>query len=56
MKRSSFDKKRIIHIYIIIFIITIITLITAALMFKYHVEGEQNLPFKLKKINVISTL
>ena len=55
MKRNSFDKKRIIHIYVIIFILVIIALITAALMFKYHVEGEQNLPFKLKKINVIST-
>lgn len=55
MKRSSFDKKRIIHIYVLIFILTIIVLITAALMFKYHVEGEKNLPFKLSKINVIST-
>ncbi len=55
MKRSSFNKKRIIHIYVIIFILVIIALITAALMFKYHIEGEQNLPFKLKKINVIST-
>lgn len=55
MKRSSFNKKRIIHIYVIIFILTIIGIVTAALMFKYHVEGEQNLPFKLKKINVIST-
>lgn len=55
MKQSSFNKKRIIHIYVIIFIVVIILLITAAIMFKYHVEGEQNLPFNLKKINVIST-
>ena len=55
MKRSSFNKKRIIHIYVIIFILVIIALITVTLMFKYHIEGEQNLPFKLKKINVIST-
>jgi len=55
MKRSSFNKKRIIHIYVIVFIIAIIALITVALMFKYHIEGEKKLPFKLKKINVIST-
>ena len=24
-------------------------------MFKYHVEGETNLPFEIKKINIIST-
>lgn len=55
MKRSSFSKKRIIHIYAIIFVVIIILLFACALMFKYHVEGEQNLPFNLKKINIIST-
>lgn len=55
MKQSSFSKKRIIHIYAIIFVIIIILLIACVLMFKYHVEGEQNLPFNLKKINIIST-
>ena len=55
MKRSSFSKKRIIHIYAIIFVVIIILLFAFVLMFKYHVEGEQNLPFNLKKINIIST-
>lgn len=55
MKQSSFSKKRIIHIYAIIFIIIIILLIACALMFKYHVEGERNLPFNLSKVNIIST-
>lgn len=55
MKQSSFSKKRLIHVYVIIFIIIVLILIAAALMFKYHVEGEKNLPFNLKKINVIST-
>ena len=55
MKRSSFSKKRIIHIYAIIFVVIIILLFACALMFKYHVEGEKNLPFNLKKINIIST-
>lgn len=55
MKQSSFSKKRIIHIYIIVFIIVMIILIATLLMFKYHVEGEKNLPFNLKTINIIST-
>lgn len=55
MKQGSFSKKRTIHIYIIIFILVMIILIAATLMFKYYVEGEKNLPFNLKKINVIST-
>ena len=55
MKRSSFSKKRIIHIYAIIFVVIVIVLFACALMFKYHVEGEKNLPFNLKKINIIST-
>ena len=55
MNRSSFSKKRIIHTFVIIFIVIIIMLIATLLMFKYHVEGEKNLPFILKKINIIST-
>ena len=55
MDRSSFSKKRIIHSFVIIFIVIMIILIAALLMFKYHVEGETNLPFVLKKINIIST-
>ena len=55
MDRSSFSKKRIIHTFVIIFIVIMIMLIASLLMFKYHVEGETNLPFVLKKINIIST-
>ena len=55
MKQNSFSKKRLIHIYVVIFILVVLILIAATLMFKYHVEGERNLPFNLKKINVIST-
>ena len=55
MNRSSFSKKRIIHTFVIVFILIIIMLIAALIMFKYHVEGETNLPFELKKINIIST-
>ena len=55
MKRNSFSKKRIIHTYVVIFVIIMLILIATLLMFKYHVEGETNLPFKVTKINVIST-
>ena len=55
MKQKSFFKKRIIHIYVIIFIIVLILLIAGILMFKYHVEGEKNMPFNLKSISVMST-
>lgn len=55
MKRNSFFKKRIIHIYVIVFIVVLILLIAGSLMFKYHVEGEKNMPFNLKSISVMST-
>lgn len=55
MKQNSFFKKRIIHVYVIIFIIILILLIAGILMFKYHVEGEKNMPFNLKSISIMST-
>jgi len=55
MNLNSFSKKRIIHTYIVIVIVIMIILIASLLMFKYHVEGETNLPFVVKKINIIST-
>ena len=55
MKQSSFAKKRIIHTYIVIVIVIMILLIASLFMLKYHVEGETNLPFVIKKINIIST-
>ena len=55
MKQSSFSKKRIIHLVIIVFIVIMLIFISGILVLKYSVEGEQNLPFKIKKINIIST-
>lgn len=55
MKRSSFSKKRIIHTFVVIFILIMTILLAALLMFRYHVEGEKNLPFNVKKINIVST-
>ena len=55
MKQNSFSKKRIIRISIIIFIFIIILLSSIFLIFRYNEEGEENLPFNIKKINIIST-
>ncbi len=55
MKRSSFSKKRIIHICIVAFILIMMIIISALLMLRYNVEGEKNLPFNLKGINIVST-
>lgn len=55
MKKNSFSRKRTIHAFVVMFILIMVILIASLLMFRYHVEGETNLPFQLKKINVIST-
>ena len=55
MKKNNFFKKRIIHVYIIISIIVLMILTACFFMLKYSVEGEKNIPFTLKKINIIST-
>lgn len=55
MNLNSFSKKRIIHTYVVVVIVIMILLIAGLFMFKYHVEGETNLPFNLKKINIVST-
>ena len=55
MKQKDFAKKRIMHIYIIIFIVILLILSAATLMLKYSIEGETNLPFNLNKFDVIST-
>lgn len=55
MKQNSFSKKRIIHICVIISILIMLIVIVSALMLKYHIEGEQNLPFNLSEISIVST-
>lgn len=50
MKRVSFIKK-----YIAIFVIAIIAIVIVSIMVKYSVEGENNMPFEISKIMVIST-
>ena len=55
MKKSSFSKKRIIHMCNLAVIILIVVLIAVFFMFKYKVKGETSMPFNLKSINVVST-
>ena len=55
MKQNSFYKKRIMHLYGVALIVVILLITTGIIMLKYHVEGEKNLPFNLKSINIIST-
>ena len=52
-----YDKivRKIIKIFIMIFITILIATIVALLILKYNVEGENNMPFELSKIMVIST-
>lgn len=47
--------KKVIRIFVAIFITTLVATIIALLILKYNVEGEDNLPFELSKIMVIST-
>lgn len=47
--------KKIIHIFIAIFITVLIATIIALLILKYNVEGEENIPFEVSKIMVVST-
>lgn len=47
--------KRIVNIFVAIFIIILIIAIIALLIMKYEVEGEQNLPFELSKIIIVSS-
>jgi len=55
MKQNSFSKKRIIHACVVIFIVVLLIIISFLFMLKYNVEGEKNLPFNIKSINIIST-
>ena len=55
MKQNNFYKKRIIHLYVVALIVAILLIAAGIIMLKYHVEGEKNLPFNLKSINIIST-
>ena len=54
---DDFNKrlKKIVYFFIAIFIIALIVTIICLLMLKYDVEGENNMPFELSQVVVVST-
>lgn len=54
---EDFNKKlkKIIYSFIAVFIIILIAIIICLLMLKYEVEGENNMPFELSQMVVVST-
>ena len=54
MLRNSL-KRRFIGIYTSIIVLLIIAIIIGFVMYKYHVEGEQKMPFEVAEFLVIST-
>ena len=47
--------KAIIRFCIVVFILTLVITIVCLLMLKYSVEGENNMPFELSELIVVST-
>lgn len=50
------EKKKVIKKYVFVFFICVIILITAFIMVRYYVEGEENMPFKLDRIIIRSSI
>ena len=48
-------KKQTIKFYVAVTVLILILIVIAIIMIKYEVEGEQNMPFKLSKIIIVST-
>ena len=48
-------KKQIIKLCVAIFILAVILVLVAAVMIRYQVEGDKNMPFNLSKIIIVST-
>lgn len=51
----NYKNKKKIHRLFVIIIIIILVVIAGSLLLKYQVEGEQNMPFNLSRIMVISS-
>jgi len=55
-KGRNMDKRaNLIKKFIFIFVLAIIAIVIFSLMIKYNVEGENNMPFEISKVMVIST-
>src|SRR5699024_1583546 len=57
LKISELKNKKIFHVWMIIAIILLILIIAGIIMLRYQVEGESdnNLPFEISKMIVVST-
>lgn len=48
-------QKKILHIFMFIFFIIVLSSIVLAIIFKYSVEGEKEVPFRISKFIVVSS-
>lgn len=48
-------QKKILHIFMFIFLIIVLSSIVLAIIFKYSVEGEKEVPFRISKFIVVSS-
>ncbi len=55
MEDFNIKLKKIVYFFISVFIIALIAIIICLLMLKYEVEGENNMPFELSQMVVVST-
>ncbi|MCL2354880.1 MAG: hypothetical protein FWC68_03230 [Oscillospiraceae bacterium] len=53
-EEKVFNRKTI-HLYVITISLIAVFIVVGLIMLRYSVEGERNLPFEIKEINVIST-
>lgn len=47
--------KSVIHFCLVVFVLTLIITIVCLLMLKYSVEGENNMPFEISQLVIVST-
>lgn len=55
MHELGIKAKKIIRFFIVVFVLTLVITIISLLMLKYAVEGENNMPFELSQLIIVST-
>lgn len=55
MHELGLKARKVIRFFIVVFILTLIITIICLLMLKYAVEGEENMPFELSQLIMVST-
>jgi len=56
MKEEKAFNKKTIHAYVIMVFVIIIFITVGLIMLRYYAQGERNLPFEIKQIDIISTV